>query len=66
MKVLPRNDEMRKMLRHPNGDIPFRDEGPAEWPDDSFTHRRIMDGDITVVQELTVNEEVRAAPPKTK
>lgn len=46
MKVWPKNDDMRKILKH--GVIAFPAEGPADWPDDTFTHRRIMDGDVTV------------------
>jgi hypothetical protein len=46
MKVLPKNDDIRRVLFHPNAGK-FRAEGPAEWPDDSFTNRRIKDGDIT-------------------
>ena len=45
MKVWPKNDEMRKVLKH--GVVTFPAEGPADWPDDTFTHRRIMDGDVT-------------------
>jgi hypothetical protein len=50
MQVLPKNDEVRKLLKHPVAKG-FRAEGPSEWPDDSFTARRIADGDITVVEE---------------
>ncbi len=46
MQVWPKNDTMRKLLRHANGTA-FREEGPADWPDDSFTARRVADGDIT-------------------
>jgi len=49
VRVLPKNDALRKLIRHPTGG-PFHKEGPAEWPDDSFTARRIADGDITVEQ----------------
>jgi hypothetical protein len=59
MKVIPKNDAMRKLLKHPNGNIAFREEGPIDWPDDSFTHRRIVDGDITIF------EEPSAKPAKT-
>lgn len=45
MQVWPKNDVIRKILRHPNG-VGFRDEGPADWPDESFTARRIADGDV--------------------
>lgn len=47
MKVWPKNEQMRKLLKHPNG-TGFRDAGSAEWPDDSFTARRIRDGDVTI------------------
>lgn len=46
MKVWPKNDQMRKALRHPINNVPFNAEGPMEWPDDSFTHRRLQDGDV--------------------
>lgn len=46
MKVFPKNDQVRKLLKHPVAKG-FRAEGPAEWPDDSFTARRIADGDVT-------------------
>jgi hypothetical protein len=49
--VLPKNEEMRKLLKHPSGDIKFRPEGPIDWPDDSFTHRRLADGDVTLFVE---------------
>jgi hypothetical protein len=50
MKVMPKNDDVRRVLKHPVA-RGFRKEGPAEWPNDSFTARRIADGDITVVEE---------------
>jgi hypothetical protein len=46
MQVWPKNEEMRKILRHPNG-VGFHPEGSVEWPDDTFTYRRITDGDVT-------------------
>jgi hypothetical protein len=46
MKVFPKNDDIRRVLFHPTAGK-FRAEGSAEWPDDSFTNRRIRDGDIT-------------------
>jgi hypothetical protein len=47
MKVLPKNDDVRRVLSHPIAGK-FRAEGTSEWPDDSFTSRRLRDGDITV------------------
>jgi hypothetical protein len=66
MKVTPKNDEIRKILRHPSAGG-FRKEGPAEWPDDSYTARRIRDGDVTV--ETTTAEagpEEPAAPERKR
>ena len=48
MKVWPKDDSVRKTLAHPTAG-PFRAEGPADWPDDTFTYRRIQDGDLTLV-----------------
>jgi hypothetical protein len=47
VKVVPKNDDIRNLLKHPTAG-PFRSEGSSDWPDDSFTHRRIQDGDVTI------------------
>jgi hypothetical protein len=47
IKVFAANETLREVLRHPNG-ARFRDtigEG-VEWPNDSFTARRIADGSV--------------------
>lgn len=49
VKVIPKNDTIRKLIKHPVGG-PFRGQGAAEWPDDTYTARRIADGDVTVEQ----------------
>lgn len=59
MKVWPKNDTMRKLLKH--GVVGFPGEGPAEWPDDTFTHRRIEDGDVTTEE---TKEETKKSEPK--
>lgn len=64
VKVLPKNDTMRRLLRHPSNNVAFQVEGPADWPDDSFTHRRIADGDVTIVEEKA--EEKPASAPVAK
>ena len=46
MKVWPRSEGIRRVLRHANG-VGFQDEGPADWPDDPFTRRTMLDGDVT-------------------
>jgi hypothetical protein len=47
MKVYAKNQDMVKLLRHPVAGGFLNLETPAEWPDDSFTYRRMRDGDIT-------------------
>jgi hypothetical protein len=61
MQVVPKNDEMRKLLKHPSG-VGFREKGPANWPNDSFTARRVRDGDITIVKEQQVARVADEAP----
>ena len=58
MRVFAKNDDIKKFVTHPSGNIAFREDGSAEWPDDSFTHRRIMDGDVTTEQQ----HRTQAAP----
>lgn len=55
-KVWPKNDQMRKVLRHPSGNLAFHAEGPIEWPDDAFTYRRLQDGDVTLEEPKKVDE----------
>jgi len=50
MKVIPKDDTIRNLIRHPIAGA-FRSEGSSDWPDDTFTARRIADGDITVEEE---------------
>ena len=66
MKVFAKNDDVKRLITHPQGNIAFREDGSAEWPDDSFTHRRIMDGDVTTEEPKAVHEETRAAPATKK
>lgn len=73
MKVWPKNDEMRKILTHPSDRVPFREEGPGEWPDDPFTHRRMADGDVfdydpnpSAVEASAVEAKVMKPPAATK
>ncbi len=62
MKVWPKNDDVRKILKHPNG-VGFREHGPIDWPDDSFTHRRIRDGDVLTEDPTPQSKPKRPAPP---
>ena len=52
IKVFAANEDMRAVLRHPNrgGGIRFRDtlDQGVEWPNDSYTQRRIADGSVRI------------------
>ena len=47
VRVVPRDDDIREFIKHPNAG-PFPASGSADWPLDTFTHRRLADGDITI------------------
>ena len=50
IRVVPANDDLRRVLKHPNG-MGFRPEGSVEWPDDKFTRKRIAEGSVTVEEK---------------
>ena len=47
VQVWPATDALARVLKHPNG-TGFRGGvgDPIDWPYDSFTHRRVMDGSV--------------------
>ena len=47
VRVTPTSDDVRRLVKHPKGGG-FRADGSAEWPNDSFTARRVRDGDVTI------------------
>jgi len=47
VRVNPKDDDMRRTLKHPSGHIGFPTSGSVEWPLDRWTRRRIADGDVT-------------------
>jgi hypothetical protein len=47
VRVVPANDELRRVLKHPRG-VKFPSQGSAEWPNDKFTKRRLAEGAITL------------------
>jgi hypothetical protein len=63
VKVLPKNEEMRKLLKHPQGQIAFKETGSIDWPDDSFTARRVADGDVTIEEEKKPEDKPVAQTP---
>jgi hypothetical protein len=49
VRVLPRDDVIRRDIVHPVNRIAFPPQGGSvEWPLDQFTKRRIREGDVTV------------------
>jgi len=62
LKVWPKNDEIRKLIFHPSsGGIYFHEEGPIDWPNDSFTARRVADGDV-LLEEPSDKKPKKSAP----
>ena len=59
LRVIPKNDQLRKFLKHGVTRVGFPKEGSAEWPNDTFTHRRIKDGDVTVEKAAEKKAEHR-------
>jgi hypothetical protein len=45
VRVEPADDNMRRLLKHPRAGG-FRSEGSIEWPNDTFTQRRLREGSI--------------------
>lgn len=66
MLVWPKNDEIRRVLKHPHNNTGFREKGPVDWPDDSYTHRRIMDRDVTAEEPKVIVDQATAAPAAVK
>jgi hypothetical protein len=56
IRVLPSNDDMRRVLKHPTAGG-FRKEGGATWPNDRFTKRRL--------QDVTIKREDESPPDKS-
>ena len=45
VRVEPTSDYMRRLIRHPVAGK-FRAEGSLEWPNDTFTARRLAEGSV--------------------
>jgi hypothetical protein len=61
VRVLPNagegysEDQMRRLLKHPTAGG-FRSEGDIEWPNDTFTKRRLSEGSIKLVEQKSEGE----------
>jgi hypothetical protein len=61
--VWPRDDDIRKYLRHPLGQRFANYPAATPWPDDQFTKRRIVEGAIlTEPPSARAQTEPPAAP----
>ena len=66
IRVEPANDDMRRVLAHPRAGH-FRSEGSMEWPDDTFTYRRLRDGDIKRVEAKDEHKDKpKIEPPRAR
>jgi hypothetical protein len=66
VRVLPKNDVIRRDIVHPTNKLAFPPQGGSvEWPLDQFTMRRIRDGDVTVEEEKK-EEKPAPAPEPTR
>ena len=51
VRVNPRDDVIRRDIKHGVAGIRFPVEGSVEWPLDQFTKRRLRDGSVTMETE---------------
>jgi len=64
VRVLPRDEAVRKSHRNVVGHPNFPAQGSIEWPYDQFTKRRLRDGDITLEKPAPQQTENREPEPK--
>jgi len=57
VRVLPRSDDIRKYLKHQPSRVGFLATGSAEWPNDTFTKRRIAEGDVTIEAAAAIEDK---------
>jgi hypothetical protein len=60
VRVLPRDETIRKHITHQPTGIAFPATGSVEWPNDRFTQRRIRDGDVTLEEAQEAQQKVAA------
>jgi ribosomal protein L15E len=70
VRVLPRDDNVRALIKHPRAGA-FRSSGSVEWPFDTFTKRRIREGVVKLdssrgnpSESSNGSSAKRAAPPR--
>lgn len=60
--VFPRDESIRKVLRHPSGRRFENWPAATPWPSDQFTARRLIEGAVTLTQAPKVEESAAVAP----
>jgi hypothetical protein len=66
VRVLPRDETIRKYIVHQPSGIAFPATGSVEWPNDRFTQRRIRDGDVTIEGAQEAQQKVAAQRSKSE
>jgi hypothetical protein len=67
VRVLPRDETIRKHIVHWPTGIAFPATGSVEWPNDRFTQRRVRDGDVTIEEaEQPQQPQQQKVAAKTK
>jgi hypothetical protein len=50
-------EDMRRLLKHPKAGG-FRSEGDIEWPNDTYTFRRLKEGSIKLADQKPTRQDV--------
>jgi hypothetical protein len=69
VRVLPKNDMIRKYIKHQPSRIGWLKEGSVEWPLDAFTRNRLRDGDVIIETPAMLEQskkKLTSEQPKSK
>jgi hypothetical protein len=66
VRVLPKNDLIRKYIKHQPTGLRFLKEGSVEWPLDQFTRNRLRDGDVIIEPEKPKEDPKQREQDKKK
>ena len=66
VRVLPKNDDVRRTMAHGATGARFpQGGGSVEWPDDQFTKRRVRDGDVIIEQAQSPEQALQQRQTRT-
>jgi hypothetical protein len=66
IRVEPKNEDLRRVLKHPMTGVRFRKTGSSEWPNDPFTRNRLREGSIRLAAEQRSPEQTQEAERITR